>query len=227
VESRFVIPSIGRPFRAVIFDMDGLMLDTEPEARNSWERAMGEWGRVIPEPVYLSVVGRSRRAVQEIFVKALGPDLPIEAISERVQVLLEEAFSRDGVPVKPGLIELLSALERVRIPAAVASSTHRRFVAARLAQAGLGAGFDVIVGGDEVVRSKPFPDLFLEACRRLRLPPGECVVLEDSEPGIKAAHAAGMIPLLVPDTAPPSAEAKKLALGVFSSLAEVKIFLGL
>jgi HAD superfamily hydrolase (TIGR01509 family) len=218
---------IARPFRAVVFDMDGLMLDTEPIARSAWEQAMSEWGRVIPEPVYLSVVGRSRRAVQEIFLEALGPDLPIEAISERVQALLEETFTRDGVPVKHGLVELLSALERKRIPAAVASSTRRKFVLARLSQAGLGSGFDTVVGGDEVVRSKPFPDLFLEACRRLRLSPEECVVLEDSDAGIRAAHAAGAIPLLVPDTVPPSSEAKKMALGIFPSLAEVQAFLGL
>jgi beta-phosphoglucomutase-like phosphatase (HAD superfamily) len=78
-----------------------------------------------------------------------------------------------------------------------------------------------------VVRSKPFPDLFLEACRRLGIPPAECVILEDSEPGIRAAHAAGAIPLMVPDTVPPTAEAKRLALRVFPSLVEVRGFLGL
>lgn len=227
MEPRIVTPVLNRPFSAVIFDMDGLMLDTEPMARRAWELAMGEWGRAIPEPVYLRVVGRSRRAVQEIFLEALGPNLPIDAITERVQILLEEAFSREGVPVKPGLAELLATLERRKIPAAVASSTYRRAVLARLSQAGLGSGFEVVVGGDEVVLSKPSPDLFLEACRRLSLPPGECVVLEDSEAGIRAAHAAGAIPLMVPDMAPPTEEAKRLALRIFHSLREVRVFLDL
>lgn len=220
-------PVLDRPFSAVIFDMDGLMLDTEPMARRAWELAMGEWGRAIPGPVYLTVVGRSRRAVQDIFLQAFGPGLPIDAITQRFQTLLEEAYLREGVPVKPGLAELLAALERRRVPAAVASSTHRRAVLERLSRAGIGAGFDAVVGGDEVVGSKPSPDLFLEACRRLSLPPGECVVLEDSEPGIRAAHAAGAIPLMVPDTVPPTEEAKRLALRIFPSLREVTAFLNL
>jgi beta-phosphoglucomutase-like phosphatase (HAD superfamily) len=87
--------------------------------------------------------------------------------------------------------------------------------------------FTVVVGGDEVSRSKPAPDLFLEACQRLALPPAGCVVLEDSEPGIRAAHAAGAIPLMVPDMVLPSDAVKALAHRIFPSLREVKEFLAL
>jgi HAD superfamily hydrolase (TIGR01509 family) len=221
-----VTPSPGLTFSAVIFDMDGLMFDSESLARRAWDLAMAERGLAIPGEVYLRLVGRSRTAVREILLETLGSGLPVDAVMERKQVLLEEAFANGGVPVKPGLPELLAALEDRGVPVAVASSTDRKLVLDRLAQAGLGR-FGVVVGGDDAVRSKPAPDLFLEACRRLALPPGQCVVLEDSEAGIRAAHAAGAIPLLVPDLVPPTEEVLALALRVFPSLHEVKDFLAL
>jgi HAD superfamily hydrolase (TIGR01509 family) len=220
-------PRIDRPFSAVIFDMDGLMFDTERIARRAWDLAMGEWGRTIPGDVYLQVVGRSRTAVQEIFLRALGSDLPIAAITDRVLALMEETFAREGVPFKPGLSELLNALEARGIPAAVASSTYRGAVLDRLSRTGLLSGFRVVVGGDEVSRSKPAPDLFREACKRLDVPPGACIVLEDSNAGIRAAHAAGTIPLMVPDMVPPAEEIQALAHRIFPSLIEVRGFLSL
>ncbi|HOI08770.1 MAG TPA: HAD family phosphatase [Deltaproteobacteria bacterium] len=215
------------PFSAVVFDMDGLMFDTEPMARRAWELALAESGHALDESVFFRMVGRTRPAVREILLGAYGPDLPIDALSVRVRSLLEEAFERQGVPIKPGLLELLDALESARIPVAVASSTFRDVVFDRLRRAGLSSRFRAVVGGDEVSRGKPAPDLFLEACRRLVVPPGECVVLEDSEPGIRGAHAAGAVPIMVPDLVPPSDEVRAMAHRVFPSLLDVLTFLGL
>lgn len=220
-------PPLGRPFSAVVFDMDGLMLDTERIARRAWDLALGERGLAITPEVYLRVVGRPVPAVREVFLEALGAGLPIDAVMKRKRDLMEEIFLREGVPVKPGLGALLAGLQRRSVPVAVASSTCRKDVLHRLFLAGLGDRFGVVVGGDEAARGKPAPDLFLEACRRLALPPVDCVVLEDSEAGIRAAHAAGAMPVMVPDMVPPSPEVRALARGVFSSLADVAGFLGL
>jgi HAD superfamily hydrolase (TIGR01509 family) len=210
---------------AVIFDMDGLMFDTERLARTAWGLALGEWGHVLPEVVFLEMVGRTQPAVREILLKAFGRDLPFDSIVARTRFHLNDAFTREGVPFKPGLGELLEALKHRAVPVAVASSTCREAVLDRLSRAGL--DFGVVVGGDEVNMGKPAPDLFLEACRRLALPPRECIVLEDSEPGIRGAHAAGTIPIMVPDVAPPGDEVRAMAHRVFPSLHEVKAVLGL
>ncbi len=220
-------PPLGRPFSAVVFDMDGLMLDTERIARRAWDLALGERGLAITPEVYLRVVGRPMPAVREVFLEALGAGLPIDAVIERKRGLMEKIFMREGVPVKPGLEALLAGLRRRSVPVAVASSTFRKDVLHRLFLAGLGDRFGVVVGGDEAARGKPAPDLFLEACRRLALPPADCVVLEDSEAGVRAAHAAGAMPVMVPDMVPPSPEVRALARGVFSSLTDVTGFLGL
>lgn len=202
----------------VIFDMDGLMFDTERLARDAWERAMAEWGCRIPDALYLSVVGRTAQSAQEVFRQALGADLPMEAICQRKEQYLENALAQQGPPLKPGLLELLAQLEQWSVPRAVASSTARHRVVDRLAQAGVSEYFSVIVGGDDVVHGKPAPDLFLSAARQLGVAPSECVVLEDSDAGIHAASAAGMLSVMVPDLKPPTDESGRLALRVASSL---------
>lgn len=212
---------------AVIFDMDGVMFDTERLARRAWEEAMADWGYVIPEQLYLSVMGKAAPRVKADFQEAFGHDLPIEEITARKQCYLEDALAREGVPVKPGLLELLDHLEQWRIPKAVASSTTREGVLRNLAKAGVGKRFEGVIGGDEVKRSKPEPDLFLAAAGLLGVPAGECMVLEDSEAGIQAAYAAGMVPFMVPDLKPPSEDIRLLVQGIFSSLHEVREYLRL
>ncbi|MBI4596543.1 MAG: HAD family phosphatase [Candidatus Tectomicrobia bacterium] len=211
-------------FSAVIFDMDGLMLDTERLARRAWEQAMAEWGYVIPETLYLKVVGQTTRSTQKIFQESFGPDLPIEAITERSHYL-ETAMAQKGIPIKPGLLELLDQLEQWEIHKAVGSSSSRRFVLHKLTQVGLAHRFEVIVGGDEVLHGKPEPDIFLAVAHRLQVPAETCIVLEDSEAGVKAAYTAGMVPLMVPDLKPPTSEIRQLANRIFPSLHEVRGFL--
>jgi HAD superfamily hydrolase (TIGR01509 family) len=210
---------------AVILDMDGLMFDTERLARIAWARALAEQGYAIPETVYLTVVGRSAPAVWAVFRERLGPAAPIEAMHRVKERYLEETLAA-GVPLKPGLLELLAALDRWAVPTAVASSTARDAVLRKLDRAGLGARFPVVVGGDEVARSKPAPDIFLTAADRLAVPPAACVVLEDSEAGVRAARAAGMRALLVPDLVRPGAECAALCLRVLPSLHEAIALLG-
>ena len=217
------MPEIG--FSAVIFDMDGLMLGSEQMARTAWRRALAEWGFVLPDNVYERIVGRAAVDTKAVLRDALGSALPVEEAYQRKQHYLEEEIAQRGIPLKPGLLELLNCLDAQAVPKAVASSTHRAFVMRKLAVAGLLSRFDVIVCGDDVPNGKPAPDVFLAAAERLGVPAGRCVVLEDSDAGIQAAHAAGMIPILVPDLKPPAAEIVALAHRVFPSLIEVREYL--
>jgi HAD superfamily hydrolase (TIGR01509 family) len=127
----------------------------------------------------------------------------------------------EGVPRKPGLVELLELLRARDVPRAVATSTAGRLARHKLEQAGVGGYFEVIVGGDEVAHGKPAPDIFLAAADRLRQQPTRCAVLEDSGPGIRAAYDAGMVPILIPDGRPPAEETRRLAAFVVESLAAV------
>jgi HAD superfamily hydrolase (TIGR01509 family) len=206
-------------------DMDGLMLDTERLARIAWQRAATEWGYTLLDEVYLQIVGRTVPDAERILCATLGVGFPFREVRALTQRYLEEQIAESGVPLKPGLLELLDYLEEYAIPKAVASSTERTFVLGKLAAAGLRARFDAVVCGDDVENGKPAPDIFLEAARRLGVPAEECLVLEDSDAGIEAAHAAGMVAVMVPDLKSPSPTAASHAYRVFSSLDEVKALL--
>jgi len=206
--------------KAVIFDMDGLMFDTERLARDAWRRAMAEHGYALDDSVYLTAVGRTVEAACRIFVDALGPGLPIEDIEIAKARYLQEMLA-PGPPLKEGLVALLDGIDDLGMLTAVASSTARAEVARRLSSVGLLARFDVVVGGDDVARGKPAPDLFLRAGEDLGVAAAGCIVLEDSEAGIRAAAAAGMIPLMVPDLVEPSPVIRELAAAVVRSLSEV------
>lgn len=203
---------------AVIFDMDGLMLDTETLAREAWYGAMRRWGYALTDDVYLRVLGTTAERTREIFREAFGPDIPIEAIYDQKQRYVDQAIESGRLTLKPGLIELLDWLEAMRIPKAVASSTARAMVLKKLNRVNLAGRFGAIVGGDEVTHGKPAPDIFLEAARRLDAPPRCCIALEDSENGVRAAHAAGMRVIMVPDLKAPDDSVRALANWVVPSL---------
>lgn len=207
--------------KAAIFDMDGLMLDTEPAYRIAWQAASAECGYELPDPLYFTLVGRGRSEGEQALVDAFGPQFPVDAF--RAACLRREAsiFDTTTPPKKPGLDELLDLLDSRKIVKAVATSTERRTAVAQLAGAGLLNRFDAVATGDEVVNGKPAPDLFLLAAQRLGVEPAHCIVFEDAEPGTIAAHLAGMTVFIVPDLKQPSGEVRSLAKGVFESLAEV------
>ena len=215
---------LGGKIAAVIFDMDGLMLDTERISRDAWFRTFAEMGYTLTTSDYMRVIGRNRYDTEVIMRQIYGPDFPLDAIYARSKAHYAAEIARD-LPIKPGLLPLLHWLEQQHIPKAVASSTERAGVEYKLARAGILQHFPILVGGDEVTRGKPEPDIFLLAAAKLQINPLQCIALEDSEPGICAAHAAGMIPFMVPDLKAPSDEIRKLAYQVFDSLHAVKQFL--
>lgn len=209
------------PSFAVLFDMDGLMLDTERLAHRAWTQAMMERGYALDEAAYLRLVGRTAADVQGILSEIFGDTIPYADIYARRRALYDAEIAANGVAIKPGLPELLDFLEEHQVPKAVASSTHRPIVVMKLTLVGVAGRFPVMVGGDQVAYGKPAPDLFLEAARQLGFSPRDCLVLEDSEAGVLAAHRAGMLPVMVPDMKQPDAETARMAYRVVPSLSDV------
>mgnify|MGYP002627170743 CR=1 FL=1 len=205
---------------AVIFDMDGVIFDTEHVALGLWKQVAEELRLSGMETVYPSCIGTTSVLSREILLNAYGPDFAYEAFPRRVRQLYEETYTREGLPVKPGVHELLSALSSSGVALALASSTRTETVRRELRDAGFLDFFDVVLGGDTITCSKPHPEIFLRAAELLNAPPADCFVIEDSFNGIRAAAAAGMHPLMVPDMLQPTEEILSLAERIFSSLNE-------
>lgn len=205
---------------AVIFDMDGLMLDTEKLACDIHRNVADRYGWTISDELCQALVGRNQKDSRGILQEALGPAFPLERIQNEFLREYERHLQENGAPLKPGLLELLDLLEAKHIPKAVATSTSRKRAHLKLGVCGLSGRFPVVICGDEVSRGKPAPDIYLAAAEQLAVPAAECLVLEDSDPGIQGAAAAGMIPVMVPDLKPPSAESANLAICLCPSLLE-------
>jgi len=215
-------PTMARRPRAVIFDMDGLMLDTEPLAARAWGEAAAALGVRFDDTVALRMVGCNFADCSALLRAHCDADYPVDALLGSWHAAYDAIVEREGFTLKPGLLELLDWLEAANIPKAVATSTRRERARTKLAQKALLPRFAALVGGDEVARGKPAPDIYIEAAARLGTHPSACVVLEDSEPGVRGALAAGTTPIMVPDMKPPSDSLRALVPLVLASLHEVR-----
>jgi HAD superfamily hydrolase (TIGR01509 family) len=213
-----------RNIRAVIFDMDGLMFDTERLARACWKEAAARRGLDLPASLMAAAMGLTCSDVKKLFQKHFdenGVAADASALHHASNELLLEKVEAEGAPVKPGLYALLERLREKGLRAAVASSSYEGRVETLLRKSGLSDAFDAIVHGGDVAKGKPAPDIFLVAASRLGRDPGECLALEDSENGVRAAAAAGMPVIMIPDLKEPSEEARELALRVAPSLNDI------
>lgn len=192
---------------AVIFDMDGLLLDTETLAALAWGDAAALHGLPFDMAVTPHMVGRTFTDCRAIIADHHGADYPVDRLMSGWHAAYERRVEREGLTVKPGVVELLAWLEAEGVPRAVATSTRRAGATHKLGQVALLPRFMALVGGDEIAHGKPAPDIFLEAAARIGCVPAECLVLEDSIAGYLAACAAGMAAIVVPDgvAPPPSA----------------------
>jgi len=210
---------------AVVFDMDGLILDTEPLAARAWLVAAGRAGVAFDAAVAPSLVGRAFANCRAVIIEHHGPAYPVDAVMSGWHDAYDELVLREGLVLKPGVVDLVDWLERERVPRAVATSTRRDRARAKLEHVGLFPRFATLVGGDEVARGKPAPDIFLEAAARLGMPPSACLVLEDSLPGLEGAIAAGMSAIMVPDQTPPPTTVAGRVPTVMASLVAVRAHL--
>ena len=212
-------------FEVVIFDMDGLMLDTERLAPQAWHDAKEALGVDFDMSLLDAMVGRNYQDCRALILERHGASFPTDRLMDAWHVAYDAIVARDGIAIKHGLFDLLDWLEQAHIPKAVATSTRRSRALAKLESAGLASRFAALVGGDEIARGKPAPDIFLRAAERLGVQPASCVVLEDSAPGIRAALAAGMTPIMVPDQHQPAPDILASGTLVLPSLAHVQVHL--
>jgi beta-phosphoglucomutase len=211
---------------AVVFDMDGLMLDTEPIYKATWQQASAELGFELDDQFYSRFTGRTSADCERELVRRFGTDFPMSRFRERWQELWRLSIEDGGISTKTGLPEFLSFVKDEALLSAVATSTEANLAEFSLRNAGIAHRFDALVSGDQIARGKPAPDIYLEAARRLGCDPVECVALEDSDAGVLAASAAGMVTVCIPDLKPPSDEAAAAAARVLASLNEAREWIG-
>lgn len=187
--------------KAVIFDVDGTLLDTERIYMQAWKAAAAELGYVMTDEVLRKTRAVNARDAARIFEEEIGNGFSY-AETRPIRVRIAEEIIEEKSPIlMPGVLEALDYLEQKGIRLSVASSTNTKTTKEHLASSGIAEHFEVIVGGDMIVKGKPNPDIFLKAAELLGVAPEECVVVEDSPAGIQAGVAAGMKTVLIPDQA--------------------------
>lgn len=212
------MPATTPAILAVIFDMDGLLLDSEPVYRDSWQASARELGHELSDELYASFIGRRIALCEAELGERFGTGFQVPRFRELWKARWHHRVTTRGVDLKPGAVEFLEFLDHRCLPRAIATSSARP--EAQLVLGALAARFGAIVTGDQVTNGKPAPDIYLAAARALDIEPGSCLVLEDSEPGATAACAAGMRCIIVPDLKHPSPAVAAGALRVCASLHE-------
>lgn len=200
----------------VIFDMDGLLFDTEAIYRESWLILAQQFGQEPSIPFTKAVCGTSGEtmiAVVEKFYPAIDPQEFIDACVNRVNSEVKR-----HLPEMPGVREILAYVKKMGLKVAVASSSEKEIIEHNLEKAGIMPYFDAIVSGGEVEKGKPYPDIFLLAASRLGLKAEECYVFEDGANGIRAGHAAGCHTIMIPDLTPASEELRSFCVAVYDNL---------
>lgn len=218
--------TLPRPADAVIFDMDGLLLDTERIYSAALMQAASAMGFAMPESFCHSMIGIPSPQCDAMIRRHYGPAFPMTEFSRAYDRHLV-ALTANGIPVKAGAAELVTLLAARRMPRAIATSSSRRTVDRHLGRSGLLDHFPIVVTRDDVAHGKPHPDVYLRAAERLGIAAAQCVALEDSHNGIRAAHAAGTMPIMVPDIVAPSEEIRGLCIAVVADLHEARRLLGL
>lgn len=208
----------------IIFDMDGVLVDSERIVLRSWECAGKEFGLNGLQELFYQCVGTTHASTQKLFEAAYGCEPDYQEFRSRTRFYYMQ-FTRNGVPLKPGAQELLVYLKERGWITGLASSSREENVRRNMELTGMGRYFDTLVCGDMLTASKPAPDIYLRACRELDLTPSLSYAVEDSRNGILSASAAGMKALLVPDMIAPDSIMKEKATAIFSDLFEVMDYL--
>lgn len=207
--------------RLVIFDMDGLMFDTERVTCRAFIEKGREYGIPLDKEKFVKILGLNSISIINQYQQLYGNVVDGEKLYREIGERKQEILQKEGLPVKKGLFELLAALEKAGIKKAVASGSDQEVIEKFVTDAGLKERFDMMISSKEVKRGKPYPDVFLEICRQLDVEPSESLVLEDSDNGVKAA-VAGDIPVInIPDLAAIPEELQKQCLAVKDSLLDV------
>lgn len=211
--------------KAVIFDMDGLMIDSERVTFEGYQHVLAKENLTMSEEKYKTLLGKPVKAVHDLFKEDYGPQYDVEQIIKDVHAYIAKRFETEGVPLKPGLVELLKYLKENNYKTIIATSSHRNRVDLIVKQAQIDQYFDDSICGDEVTKGKPNPEVFLKACQKLQVSPQDALVLEDSESGINAAYNADIKVIGIPDMKYPEEKYVKMTYKIMDNLFQVKDFL--
>ncbi len=210
-----------KKFDAVVFDMDGVIFDSERATMDCWLELAEKYGLENLEETYLACTGTTDQRTKEIMMEAYGDDLPYDAYAKEASVMFHEKYDGGRLPMKKGVHTLLDYLKYQGKKIALASSTRKQTVVNELRDAGIIDYFDEIITGDMVTHSKPDPEIFLLACEKIGVKPENVYAIEDSYNGVRSASSGGLRPIMVPDLLPANEEMKELAETVLESLDEV------
>jgi beta-phosphoglucomutase-like phosphatase (HAD superfamily) len=203
---------------AFIFDMDGLLLDTEGVYKRSWTAASRALGFDLTDELYLTLIGITIADCEKRLVAHFGDGFPLDRFRADARTGYEAIVAAEGIPLKPGVLAALEWAAERNVPCGIGTSTVTEEARQRLTRHGLLDRFSVVVGGDQIKRGKPDPETFLKVAEALGHKPEHCLVFEDAHSGVRAAVAAGMPVVLVPDLLPATPEIAAQAAGVFPSL---------
>ena len=212
-------------YKAVVFDMDGVIFDSERAVMQCWKEVASRHNIPDIEKAILACTGTTMVRTREILLNLYGAEYPYDEYARESSALFHSRYDGGRLPMKPGVKELLTFLKEHDKKIALASSTRQQVVTDELRDAGVIEYFDRIICGDMVSRSKPAPDIFLKACEELNISPSDSYAIEDSYNGIRAAHAGGLHPIMVPDLLPADEEMQSLAEIVLPSLTSVMEYL--
>lgn len=212
-------------YKAVGFDMDGVIFDSERAVMQCWKEVASRHNIPDIEKAILACTGTTMVRTREIMLNLYGADFPYNEYARESSAIFHSRYDGGRLPMKPGVKELLTFLKEHDKKIALASSTRQQVVTDELRDAGIIEYFDRIICGDMVSRSKPAPDIFLKACEELNVSPSDSYAIEDSYNGIRAAHAGGLHPIMVPDLLPADEEMQSLAEIVLPSLTSVMEYL--
>ena len=213
---------VEKEFDAVVFDMDGVIFDSEKLVIECWQVIADKYGIKNIADACHECLGLNRDATREKMLLRYGADFPYDDYKQEMSELYFKCCEEGKLKLKPGVVELLEFLKQNRIKIALASSTRKVVVERELTDAGVIDYFEQIVCGDMVNKSKPAPDIFLKACELLQVKPESAFAIEDSYNGIRAARSGNLRPVMVPDLAEPTEEMKELAEVILPSLVEVR-----
>lgn len=204
--------------QGILFDMDGVLFDTETLCGMVEQRTIRELGYTPPPVLRSQLCGKAQVLIKDILLDTFGPEFPYDEYLRRYYAGVQQQMAQNGIPEKPHLRETLHALAGLGLPMAVASSATRAEVQSNLDTVGIAGFFSAIVGGDMVAHSKPAPDIYLSAAQALGLPPAECLAVEDSHAGVRSAAAAGCTVVMIPDYLPANEEMRGLAAAILPDL---------
>lgn len=208
--------------KAVIFDMDGVIIDTEPLLAKYWCQAAREFGFPMEYKHALNLRSLSEKYASPYLKKTFGEDFDYRTVRARRKELMNEDIEKNGIVKKKGIDEILDYLDSTNLIKAVATATDLERAGKYLRLIGLYDRFDAICCGSMVKNGKPDPDIYLLAAEKIGVPPQSCIAVEDSPNGIKSAYSAGMYPIMIPDLTQPDDELSKLLFAKCDSLSEIK-----